>query len=452
MTPDEQVTYLLSIKSVRERSSIVFQKALKNKLNNFDIDLNQIPKCVNFIKELILRDYNDPNKFNEIPSHGRWQHFNVGGIDRISNLIELIKKQNNGIVGKEEEKLIITKSLIDLFLISVLLDAGAGDSWLYKTKDGFKIGRSEGIAIASYYMFINGKFSNDDSKPYQINGDKLINFKNNDLIDGFQINNNNNQFIGIEGRCELIRNLGKSLNSKDNENYFGYDHRGGNLIDYLIKLSTENDNNGEIDLNDLWDLLMYSLTRIWPEGRTKLNNKSLGDSWHIKVLKEDKKQEEWEDIVTFHKLTQWLCYSLIVPIKKILNLKIKNESLQTGLPEYRNGGLLIDFKIINLKSNILKKGFENSSIFLNEKNEYNLPTFKPNDDIIIEWRSITIGFLDYLLPLVNESLGVNGTINELSLPQLLEAGSWKAGREIAKKLRPNTGGPPINLYSDGTVF
>lgn len=41
----------------------------------------------------------------------------------------------------------------------------------------------------------------------------------------------------------------------------------------------------------------------------------------------------------------------------------------------------------------------------------------------------------------------------LSLPQILEAATWKGGRQIAKELRGDKGGgPPIEIESDGTVF
>lgn len=44
--------------------------------------------------------------------------------------------------------------MIDLFLISVLLDAGAGTQWSYKsTENGRIYRRSEGIAVASLEMF-----------------------------------------------------------------------------------------------------------------------------------------------------------------------------------------------------------------------------------------------------------------------------------------------------------
>ena len=47
---------------------------------------------------------------------------------------------------------------------------------------------------------------------------------------------------------------------------------------------------------------------------------------------------------------------------------------------------------------------------------------------------------------------LNLTPNELTLAQVLEAATWKGGREIAKIKRPETGGPPIEIESDGTVF
>lgn len=46
------------------------------------------------------------------------------------------------------------KRLIDLFLVSVLLDAGAGTEWSYKSPENGRIyRRSEGIAVASLDMF-----------------------------------------------------------------------------------------------------------------------------------------------------------------------------------------------------------------------------------------------------------------------------------------------------------
>lgn len=48
----------------------------------------------------------------------------------------------------------VTRRLIDLFFVSVLLDAGAGDHWRFKEPgEGGVYERSEGIAVASLWMF-----------------------------------------------------------------------------------------------------------------------------------------------------------------------------------------------------------------------------------------------------------------------------------------------------------
>jgi hypothetical protein len=66
------------------------------------------------------------------------------------------------------ESLELTRRLIDLFFVSVLLDAGAGDYWRYtepNTTDVYE--RSEGIAVASLHMFQALAFtsSRDTSAP-----------------------------------------------------------------------------------------------------------------------------------------------------------------------------------------------------------------------------------------------------------------------------------------------
>ena len=58
----------------------------------------------------------------------------------------------------------LTRRLIDLFFVSVLLDAGAGDYWRFvEPETDRKYERSEGIAVASLYMFNSFAFA--DSKP-----------------------------------------------------------------------------------------------------------------------------------------------------------------------------------------------------------------------------------------------------------------------------------------------
>lgn len=67
-----------------------------------------------------------------------------------------------------------TRRLIDLFMVSVLLDAGAGTKWQYKSKDNGKIyRRSEGLAVASLDMFKEGLFSSNPEQKEQVDGKSL---------------------------------------------------------------------------------------------------------------------------------------------------------------------------------------------------------------------------------------------------------------------------------------
>src|ERR1700759_3532116 len=93
-----------------------------------------------------------PDKYDQIPPHGRWQQFNTGNKDRISPLLAQWAQQ-----GCDKKEL--TRRMVDLLFISVILDAGAGDVWQFKEPEsGQTVGRSEGISLASLHMFLAGKF------------------------------------------------------------------------------------------------------------------------------------------------------------------------------------------------------------------------------------------------------------------------------------------------------
>lgn len=157
----------------------------------------------------------------------------------------------------------------------------------------------------------------------------------------------------------------------------------------------------------------------------------------------------------------------MVPFQRILNHKWTNSHLLTGLPEYRNGGLFVDTGVLTLKPEALARGKKNNT----SQPGSNLPEFDPSDDVIVEWRAMTVVLLDDMLVLVNDRLGkmasdnitsgVNGSqtgtdaskpVLKLSLAQMLEAGTWKAGRVLAANYRPATKSSPILIRSDGTLF
>ena len=137
--------------------------------------------------------------------------------------------------------------------------------------------------------------------------------------------------------------------------------------------------------------------------------------------------QPWETIVPFHKLTQWLAYSLMTPMSKLLHVQFAGAELLTGLPEYRNGGLLVDTGLLTLKEADMKRGLHNyreNAKYEGQPNIEVIPLFTTDDDVIVEWRAVTVGFLDELLVEVNRQLGLDKT-DGLTLAQMLEAGTWK---------------------------
>lgn len=110
-----------------------------------------------------------------------------------------------------------------------------------------------------------------------------------------------------------------------------------------------------------------------------------------------------------------------------MGIKFAGSELMTGLPEYRNGGLFIDTGFLTLRVADMERGLE--AFHTNAKNEGQpsmevVPLFEASDDVIVEWRALTVGFLDELLEEVNRKLGLSGK-DRLTLAQMLEAGTWK---------------------------
>ncbi|KAJ3193282.1 hypothetical protein HDU82_002866 [Entophlyctis luteolus] len=99
--------------------------------------------------------------------------------------------------------------------------------------------------------------------------------------------------------------------------------------------------------------------------------------------------------------------------------------------------------VLKLKPATLARGLAQSAV-------PGIPRFEVHDDAVVEWRGLTVALLDVVGERVRAAL--NMSEDELPLVKVLEAGTWKLGREVAAELRPETKGPPIDIVSDGTVF
>ncbi|WDE02690.1 URC4/urg3 family protein [Thalassomonas actiniarum] len=400
-----RVEDLLTPQAIRSRCRQIYQLTRAGH-GNFNIKLDRLAEVADYVLAEIKENYPDLN----IPFHSRWSHFNAGGIKRI----EVLNEKITALSPPDQ-----ARAKIDLVLVSVLLDAGAGEQWRYKEAQSAKaFSRSEGLAIASFDMFISGAFSSNPDKPFQADARALSAFSREQLITGFQVSDSN-PLTGIDGRVNLLRALGRVLSNKAE---IFHQQRPGSLFDALIHLHGKN-----ISAENILSLVLSGFGEIWP-GRISIGDTCLGDVWEYPLLQS---QDPLSALVPFHKLSQWLTYSLIEPIAEA-GIKVSGVENLTGLAEYRNGGLLLDKGLIELK-------YKSQAQLLHN----------PDSELIIEWRALTLVLLDKIAEQIREKLHLSAA--ELPLAKVLEGGTWHAGRKAAKALRSD-GSPPLKLNSDGTVF
>jgi Protein of unknown function (DUF1688) len=418
-TLSETIAYLRSPISIRERCGKLFDLVESGKSCNFSCDLSQLEWVADYVIDVMHSEYPD----GEIPFHSRWRHFEAFGDALGVSRLDILDEKLAGLTPLEK-----AYSKFDLVILSVLLDAGAGAKWCYyEHETGLTLKRSEGLAIASFHMFCQGAFSSNPANLLQCDARKLQAITEKELAEGFQITADN-PLVGLDGRLNLLQRLGTVLLTTPN--FFGKENpRPGNLVNYFLGQAE----NNQIAATTVLTTVLEALSNIWP-GRVEITGVNLGDVWQHSALNKptsDISELLYPKLVPFHKLSQWLTYSLLEPLQE-LGLEITGLDAMTGLPEYRNGGLCIDLGLIQPKqSEIL-----------------HLPQ-KVSSEVIVEWRALTVIFLDKIAATVRKKLDKSSL--ELPLVKILQGGTWTAGRKIAAELRPG-GIPPIQIESDGTVF
>ena len=99
--------------SVRERCGAILRAVESNVSEHFTIDRSRLPALADRVAALTLQRFPDLR----IPYHSRWRHFEAGGVDRRAELEALLAGRSAADAARAR---------IDLTVVSVLLDAGAG--------------------------------------------------------------------------------------------------------------------------------------------------------------------------------------------------------------------------------------------------------------------------------------------------------------------------------------
>jgi hypothetical protein len=380
-----EAAYLRTPQAIRARAEALYRLGMRGELAHFSIDESRLPSLVDRVVRVTRAVYPD---VRVIPNHTRFRHFGVGGVDRIARLDVLAP-----------EARLCAK--LELAITSVLLDAGAGERWAYREPGGGTYARSEGLAVASYHLFTSGALSDDPVRePLRADAAAMIRLSAEDLGRAFQVSAEN-PLVGVGGRLAILRGLGEAIDRRP-EMFRG---RLGNLGAYLALQAQEG--AGALPASAVLAAVLDAF--------------NLGDVWtHPAVGR-----------VPFHKLSQWLTYSLCEPLDES-GLRITGMDQLTGLAEYRNGGLFVDGGVLIPKQpGVLSETHDVSSA------------------LVVEWRALTVALLDRTAVEMRRQLGLSS--DQLPLAKVLEGGTWRAGRELARERRSD-GAPPIHVNSDGTVF
>jgi hypothetical protein len=393
-----EVAKLLTASAVRSRCQMVLAAAERNESAHFRLVPARLDDIVQLVVAITRRRYPDL----DVPYHARWRHFAAGGVNRAS------------LVSPGADVAETARASIDLAIVAVLLDAGAGATWSFREEEtGQCLVRSEGLGVASLRAMEKGLFSSDPHNPWRADAAGLSALSTDALARAFQ-HTHTNSLVGLAGRTRLLRRLGEV--STRLPQLFGTPARLGNLYDYWAS-------SGSIKAVDILGTVLQALGPIWPK-RIKLDGVALGDCGRHSVIPGD-------GFVPFHKLSQWLTYSLVEPLEHA-GCTVTGLDGLTGLAEYRNGGLFLDGGLIEPL---------NPDLAAQE--------LVPTSEAVVEWRALTVALLDRLAPHVRHALGV--TEADFPLAKVLEGGTWAAGRELAYQRRSD-GSPPLKIKSDGTWF
>lgn len=409
--------------TIRLRCNAITQAVADGRSSFFELDRSRLADAAERVAALTLQRF--PTL--AIPFHSRWRHFEAGGLDRRAELQAALP----GASAAEQ-----ARAQFDLTVVSVLLDAGAGPDWRYTERlpsgeAGQTFVRSEGLGVASFRGFLAGAFATDPDAPARADAAALQKLDAAALRALFQASPSN-PMVGLEGRAGLLVRLGAAL--ADEARRGGGEARPGLLFDRLTA-----GGRSSVAAAEVLAEVLRVLSPVWRSGSV-VQSLPAGDVWPHRFAGaaspfvdggDDGIDRATPGFVPFHKLSQWLTYSLLEPLQWA-GLQVTGLDALTGLPEYRNGGLLLDSGVLRVRQPALLA-----------------KRWTPGDEFIIEWRALTVSLLDELATAVRQRLGL--TAEQLPLACVLEGGTWAAGRQIAAELRPG-GGPPLQIDSDGTVF
>ena len=380
--------------AVRERCGQLLDRARVGQSQWFTVDDGRLRDAADAIGRSIRRRHGS----HAIP-YSRWRHLEAGGIDRRAQLERLL-----GDVAPQ----VRAHALVDLAVVAVLLDMAVDGPWKYvEPASGTTLHGPEATAVAAFHAFTAGLFSSDKLRPLQVDAQALRALPTDRLAQALQVSEGN-ALPGLKTRAVLLRRLGEVM--AEQPEVFTNDARPSGLFDLMVADEGGIAHSADVDAHDVLSQLLVSLSPIWPVGHS-IGGVPLGDCWRHSAVRGEGASDGW---VPFHALSQWLAYSLLEPFEWS-GVQVRGIDRLTALPGPHEGGLLLDTGVLRLREPDAAR-----------------QAWYPGDEIVVEWRAMTVALLEELAGTVRGDLGAAGHGLPLSV---VVGGAADAGLECARRER-----------------
>src|SRR5262249_26035466 len=145
----------------------------------------------------------------------------------------------------------------------------------------------------------------DPARPWRVDGSALTNIDAATLAHHFQVDAGN-PLVGLGQRSALLRRL-RQTTPHPADLFAPAGARPGHLVDHFLSGAPDR----PVPPSKLLATLLDGLSSIWPSALT-LDGCPVGDAGRHPAVRTG---DATDRIVPFHKLSQWLAYSLIEPLE-----------------------------------------------------------------------------------------------------------------------------------------
>ena len=237
--------------------------------------------------------------------------------------------------------------------------------------------------MASFHAFTGGLFSSDPDRPLQADAAGLRGLVTDHLAAAFQVSERN-PLVGLEGRAVLLRRLGEAM--REQPEVFGEDGRPGGLLRHAGQPAAARTCRPPptSTAHDILSQLLIVAVAASGRPATAIGGVPLGDCWRHAAVRGEGLTDGW---VPFHKLSQWLTYSLLEPFEwaGVQRARPRRADRPARVPQRRPADRQ------RRAAPARRRGCRSA-------------VWQPGDEFIVEWRALTVALLDELAPRVRQLL------------------------------------------------